>query len=168
MPKNLVLTIVCASLLMSCAPTGQNTVSRLSDSPIVSGGVYSSGGGLSVAVDLRESDGRTLACGVWAQSRQQSILTKNKARRVINTGAIFLGRERVVQNFLFMKEVAPAQSYSGQEAGCVILDRPWSAADAARTPLVRIPRQVVHREDDEFGGGFVVIFSDTGQPEAGS
>ncbi|MEM8800803.1 MAG: hypothetical protein AAGF15_12085 [Pseudomonadota bacterium] len=133
----------------------------------MTGGVYSSGGGLSVAAELREAQGQTLVCGVWAQSKQQSILTKNMARGVIDTGSIFLGRERVAQNFLFMKEVEPSENYAGQEAGCLLLDRPWQAADAQRVPLVRIPRQVLVHEDDE-AGGLLVTFTDTGRPEAGS
>ncbi|MEL7014314.1 MAG: hypothetical protein AAFO72_13690 [Pseudomonadota bacterium] len=164
--KNLFLTMFCSFVLLGCAPAGQSAVARLGDNPIVTGGVYSSGGGLSVAVDLREEQGRTLVCGVWAQSKQQSILTKGKAKDIIDTGSIFLGRERVVQNFLFMKEVEPAETYAGQEAGCLLLDRPWMDADAQRTLLLRIPRQVVEIQDDE-SGGLVVTFTDTGRPEAG-
>lgn len=167
MRSKLLIAMSFFGFLTSCAPASQDVVSRLGDSPVVTGGTFTSGGGLSVAAELRESEGQTLVCGVWAQSRQQSILTKGKAQRVINTGSIFIGRERVVQNFLFMNEVDPSASYAGKESGCLLLDRAWSASDAQQTPLVRIPRQVVHKEIDE-AGGLIVYFVDTGRPEAGS
>lgn len=167
--RNVFLSLMCATMVASCAPTGQKAVARLSDTPIVSGGKYTSGGGISVAADIRESNGSTLVCGVWAESRSQSVLTKNKAGRVVSKGSIFLGNERVVQNFLFMNKVEPSASYAGQEAGCLLLDRPWTAADAQRTPLIRIPRQLVYSDGggDFVGGSFLIYFNDTGRPEAG-
>lgn len=168
MVKKIAFLAVCATILASCAPSGQRAVARLGDTPTVSGGEYSSGGGISVAADIRNSNGSMLVCGVWAQSRAQSILTKGKASRVVSHGSIFLGQERIVQNFLFMNEVAPAPSYAGQEAGCLLLDRAWTEADANRPLLIRIPRQIVARENLEFGGGLTVVFTDTGRPEAGT
>jgi len=173
MVKKLCLSVICAVILASCTttPSGQKATARLSENPVVSGGKYTSGGGISVAADVRNSNGSTLVCGVWAESNAQSVLTRNKASRVVSKGSIFLGEERLVQNFLFMNKVPPSDSYAGQEAGCLLLDRPWSAADAQRTPLIRIPRQLVYRDGgDEVsgGGGFVVYFIDTQQPEAGN
>ncbi|MEM8581876.1 MAG: hypothetical protein AAGF50_11835 [Pseudomonadota bacterium] len=169
MVKKLCLSFVCAAIVAGCAPTGQKAVARLSDTPVVSGGKYTSGGGISVAADVRESNGSTLVCGVWAESRAQSVLTRNKAGRVVSKGSVFLGNERIAQNFLFMNKVEPSASYAGQEAGCLLLDRPWSAADAQKTPLIRIPRQLVYNDGggDFVGGGFLIYFNDTGRPEAG-
>lgn len=172
MLHKLCLSAICAALLASCTTTaaGQKATGRLSDAPVVSGGKYTSGGGISVAVDVRNSNGSTLVCGVWAESRAQSALTVGKASRVVSKGSIFFGDERLVQNFLFMNKVDPSASYAGKEAGCLLLDRPWTAADEQRTPLIRFPRQQVYKDggDSFVGGGFVVYFIDTQQPEAGT
>ncbi|MEO1139250.1 MAG: hypothetical protein AAFW87_07315 [Pseudomonadota bacterium] len=143
-------------------------MSRLSATPVVDGGTYTSGGGLTLAADVREAQGRTLVCGVWAQSRQQSALTSLAERQVIGTGSVFLGRERIANNLLFMQQVDPAPTYGGKEAGCLLVDRPWQAADATRETTIRIPRQIVARQDGSkiFGSGVVVWFEQTG-PGAG-
>lgn len=169
MPTSKLITIAAALALASCAPVppGQSVVSQLSSTPMLTGGTFSSGGGISVAADLRERDGNTLVCGVWAESNNQSILTKNSANRVVSKGVIFLNSERLVQNFLFMKKVDPAQSYAGKEAGCRLLDRPWQANDANADLLIRIPRQIITCE----GRGlrrFCVTFDDQGRPGAGT
>lgn len=168
MVKRLCLTCVFALIVASCTttPAGQRATTKLSDAPLVSGGIYTSGGGITVAADVRESNGSTLVCGVWAESRAQSVLTKNKSSRVVSSGSIFLGEERIAQNLLFMNKVEPSASYAGQEAGCLLLDRPWTAADAQRRVLIRMPRQIVYKDGSEFGR-FVVIFKDTQQPGAG-
>ncbi|HKL65809.1 MAG TPA: hypothetical protein VJ886_06845 [Roseovarius sp.] len=158
------MTLAMAGLLAACtaAAPPPPTVARLGAGPVVSGGTYDSGGGITVAVDLRERDGRTMVCGVWAESAQQSILTKNKAKGVLDTGAVTAGGETLVRGLRFLAEVPPMADYGGQEGHCAMTSRPWQPGDAQ----IRIPRQVVHVEDDEQGGTFVVRFKQTG-PGAG-
>jgi len=136
---------------------------QLGSDPVLAGGTYSTGGGLTVAADIREYEGRTLVCGVWAQSEQQSILTKGKARGVVDSGSFSVGGQTIVRGLGFMKEVPPMADYAGQEAGCTLTERPWQAAGV--TAEIRIPRQVVHVESDE-QGSFSVTFRQTG-PGAG-
>ena len=158
--------IALASALAGCgAATGPQVVARLGPDPVLAGGTYSTGGGLTVAADLREYQGRTLVCGVWAQSAQQSILTKGKARGVVATGSVAVGGQTVVRGLGFMREVPPMADYAGQEARCTLTDRAWQAGDEARQVEIRIPRQVVHVEIDE-QGGFSVTFKQSG-PGAG-
>lgn len=157
-----------ATLLAGCAAwtgPGPKIVAQLGSDPALSGGTYSSGGGLTVATDLREYEGRTLVCGVWAQSDQQSILTKGKARGVVATGNVSVAGQTIVRGLSFMQEVPPMSDYAGQEAGCTLTDRPWQPGDASAAPEIRIPRQVVHVEADE-QGAFSVTFKQTG-PGAG-
>lgn len=161
--KYAMMTVLGA--LAACAPVGEIATARLGPAPVVSGGHYTSGGGISVAADVREDQGRTLVCGVWALGPRQSILTKLAERQVLDSGSVFVGRERVVHGLLFMRQVDPALDYGGQEAGCVRLDRPWQAGDAERPVMVRIPRQVVADESDEMAGP-VVEFIQSG-PGAG-
>ncbi len=154
-----ILAVTGLSLALSaCTLPRAEVVARLSQSPTVDGGVYTSGGGLTVAADMRESDGLTMVCGVWAISRQQSALTKLAEHQVLNSGSVYRGRERVVSGLLFMRRVDPAPSYAGQEANCYRTDRPWK--DPANTGPVRIflPRQPVEEiSDSPFGGGFVMF-----------
>ncbi len=153
-----------ATVLAGCAPaTGPQVVAQLGSDPVLAGGTYSSGGGLTVAADLREYQDRTLVCGVWAQSDQQSILSKGKARGVLDSGSVSVDGQTLVRGLRFMKEVPPMADYAGQEAGCTLTERPWQAGGA--TIEIRIPRQVVHVESDE-QGSFSVTFRQTG-PGAG-
>lgn len=151
---------------MSCAAVAPSIEARLGEMPVVSGGTYTSGGGLSVAADLRPLDGGTLVCGVWAVNPSQSVLTIGKERRVMASGSVFLGREWLVQGLLFMTKVDPAASYAGAEAGCVRLERPWQPEDASREPVIRIPRQILVNETGDGDTGPVVEFIQTG-PGAG-
>lgn len=165
MIRHAVLATLGLAVAGCVAATGPQVVAQLGSDPVLAGGSYSSGGGLTVAADLRERQGRTLVCGVWAQSDQQSILTKGKADGVIATGSIAVGGQTVVRGLSFMQEVPPMADYSGQEAGCTLTDRAWQASDAAARTEIRIPRQVVHVEADE-QGSFAVTFRQTG-PGAG-
>lgn len=154
--------LVTGALLAACsvAPE-QKVVARLGPDPVLSGGSYSSGGGITVAVEVREHSGKTMVCGVWAQSVQQSILTYHKAKGVLDTGNVALGGETLVRGLRFMAEVPPMANYGGQEAGCAVFARPWQPADAARRVVIRLPRQVVHVEGDEYGN-FTVTFKQSG------
>lgn len=169
MTTSKLITLAATLVLLSCAPVprGQSVVSQLGNAPTVSGGTFSSGGGITVAADLRERGGNTLVCGVWAESNKQSILTKNSANRVVSKGVIFLNGERLVQNFLFMNKVDPAPSYAGRDAGCRLLDRPWQASDANADLLIRIPRQIITCEGEGLRR-FCVTFDDRGRPGAGT
>lgn len=159
-------TVLAAGVFLTACSvsTEPQTVARLGNDPVLSGGSYDSGGGLTVAVDLQENQGRTMVCGVWAQSDQQSILTKGKAKGVLDTGSVAIGRDTVVRGLRFMKEVPPLADYGHQQAGCLMIDRAWQPGLRAD---VRLPRQVVHVEIDEMGG-FTVSFVPSGPSAGGS
>lgn len=159
------MLILSAGLLAACATITDTATARLGPDPVVSGGTYSSGGGISVAVDLREFQGKTMMCGVWAQSRQQSVLTKGVEPRLLGSGSVYLDDTVLVRGLLFMPEVAPAADYAGSEARCVVTERAWQVGDATRRPQIHIPQQVVYTEGGELGN-FTVIFHQTG-PAAG-
>jgi len=134
------MTLATAGLLAACtaAPPPQPTVARLGADPVVSGGSYDSGGGLSVAVDLRERDGRTMVCGVWAESAQQSILTKNKAKGVLDTASIAVGGETVLRGLRFLAEVAPM---AGHGLGSTRWYRVFECASAMVLASIPGPRR---------------------------
>ena len=165
--KLVYLSLISSMAVAACSTPEADFVARLGTTPTLDGGTYSTGGGLTVAADVREKDGNTLVCGAWAQSRQQSVLSQRGDRRVLPTGVVYLGDERVMQNFLFMREVSPSANYSGEEANCRLIDRPWQVADASRELSIRIPRQVIDADYDEYGGQPIVYFYQTG-PGAGT
>lgn len=129
-------------------------------------GVIHRAGGITVAASIQERDSRTLVCGVWAQSREQSILTKNKASHVVARGAIFVDGRAVVRDLSFMREVPPTADYAGAPANCHLTERAWQPGDESKPVSIRIPRQVVEIESGGFIGGFAVVFKQDG-PGAG-
>ncbi len=150
-------------MLNACASTLPTSVTRLGNDVSLSGGKYTSGGGLTLATEVREQAGKTLVCGAWAQSKQQSILTKGQAYKVLGSGAIYLGKEIAVRGLSFLPEVPPSESYADKEANCVLTERPWQAGDEAKTVQARFPRVIVYQDSDS--GGTPVYFV-PGEPEA--
>lgn len=159
----LVLALVLVLGPTACVRTEPGPSLRLGPEPTVAGGVFSSGGGLVVAAELRDIEGRAGVCGVWAKSNQ-SVLTKGYNRQVIESGVIFLDGERVVQGLGFLPEVALARDYGGAPGRCVLIGRDWDPALADAAFLIRIPRQnVAYDGDGEIasGGGTLVTFRQT-------
>jgi len=149
----------------ACSTVPTSYVARFQSTPTLGGGSFTSGGGLTVAVEVQERDGNTALCGIWAESRWQSALTNNKSREMLPAGSVYLGAQRLVQNLLFLNKVAPMADYSGQKVNCILTDRPWQAGDEAQKPIIRIPRRLVVWEGDS-DGGVSVYFYQTG-PGAG-
>ena len=80
---------------------------------------------------------------------------------MLHPAAVILGREALVTGLQFMRETPPRRDYAGVESNCVVLDRPWRAADAARQPRILIPLQVVYADVD-ITGGIRVLFRPSG------
>lgn len=109
--------------------------------------------------------GATALCGVWAESdrKRQSVLSKGKAGDVVASGSAYVDGQVIQRGLQFMRKVAPSDGFAGQSANCVITARPWQAGDEAKPVAIRIPRQVVYRDDADLGGGGVqVVFRQTG------
>lgn len=129
-------------LFLALATAAQAEQVRLGPSAILTGGDYTTGGGLTVAVEPRAIGGKLALCGVWAQSEAMPVYTRRVGSRVLAKGAVMLGGRVVARNLGFLRRVRPSSSYAGLPAGCTVLNRPWSAAEAAQI-TVRIPRHKV-------------------------
>ena len=164
MMKNVIIAAVCGVFIAGCSQVVSKNVSSLGTNPVVDGGKYTSGGGLTIAAELRNNQGQTMLCGVWAQSRQQSILTKNVKNKVMGVASFFVGKERIHSGFVFMNEVSPSPSYAGLEANCITLERPWRA-EYATNGRIHIPRVLVYGDFDPFGGPRVYFIQEG--PRAG-
>lgn len=154
--------------LAACSPNVPAGSATLGPDPTLGGGRFTSPGGLTVAVDARDIGGRTGICGVWAESENQSTMTRNRAAKVVDTGAVTLDGDVVARGLGFLRKVEPATSYAGMEANCVTTERPWRAGDANRPLKINIPRQIVRdeRDGDLDGGGGIVIRFKPGGPAA--
>lgn len=158
------LVAVVAAVLASGATAAEGPF-RLGPDPVLGGGEYSVGGGITVAVELRRSGGDTVLCGAWAQSEQLTALLSDKGNEILAKGKITLGAEVLTHNLNFLRRIAPRPGYAGAPAGCVRLDRAWRAGDAARPLKVRIPRRELRVGGGvgRAGGGAHYTFRDTGK-----
>ena len=103
------------------------------------GGEWNSGGGITIVVRAFERGGATVVCGAWATD-QQSVLSINQNRDVMEAASIYIGRTRIVQNLVFMARVPYSDNISGGQANCVASSVPWRAQFAVTGPRTRIPR----------------------------
>ncbi|MEQ8897901.1 MAG: hypothetical protein RID23_12490 [Roseovarius sp.] len=159
-PLRLISTL---AILIAGTAAIAGTPAKLGPAPVLGGGEYSTGGGVTVAIELRNWAGKTGLCGIWAESERLTAYVRHKGNVVLAKGSIALGNEVLTYNLNFLQQVAPSQSYAGAPAGCVRLNRDWRASDANRRLEVRIPRQELHfGRSGTRGGGLRVTFRDTG------
>lgn len=160
--KTPVLIILAALGLAACAsPNMPAGTAALGPNPTLAGGTFTSPGGLTVAADVRNIGGKTGVCGVWAESANQSVMTRNSGPQILDSGGVALGGQAVAQGLRFMAKVAPATDYSGAQANCITTERPWMAGDETRDVQIILPRQVVFNDlDADFGssGGILIWF----------
>ncbi|WP_324753872.1 hypothetical protein [Roseovarius sp. Pro17] len=147
--------------LAACSPNMPAGQATLGPTPTLGGGTFTSPGGISVAVDARNIGGRTGICGVWAESINQSVMTRNSAPKILDSGGVTMAGEAVAQGLKFLRQVKPATSYAGMQANCITTERAWRAGDEARPLKVHFPRQIVFNDlDGGFGesGGILIWF----------
>ncbi len=131
------------------------------------GGEWNSGGGITVVVRAFERDDATVVCGAWATDRQ-SVLSANMNYGVMETGSVYIGRTRIVQNLVFMARVPYSDNISGAQANCVASSVPWRAEFAEKEPRLRFPRVAYPPDGGDVksaGGGSPLIFRETTRPE---
>lgn len=120
----------------------------LSERVTLAHGTFSSGGGLTIATELRRTaDGGTALCGVWSESKSQSSYTIGKARESVRLATVYVDGRRIAQNLGALPQVAPRLDYAGAPARCIGTNLAWQAG---RVPEVFMPRRQVSRSN---GGG---------------
>ncbi len=131
------------------------------------GGEWNSGGGITAVARAFERGGATVVCGAWATDRQ-SVLSANMNYGVMETGSVYIGRTRIVQNLVFMARVPYSDNISGAQANCVASSVPWRAEFAEKEPRLRFPRVAYPPDGGDVksaGGGSPMIFRETTRPE---
>lgn len=122
-------------------------------------GSFSTGGGMTVATELRRTaQGGTALCGVWAESVNQSVYTKGEARRVLGHASVYVDGQRIASDLGGLPKIAPLLDYAGARARCVAVDLAWRAG---RVPEVFLPRRVISPGTRDNGGNHV-SFRQTG------
>ncbi len=145
----------------ACATPQAGNVTRLSVDPPLTGGTYSTGGGITVASELRNIGGQAALCGLWSESASQTPYSKGKAKDILASGAAYLGGQRLLTGLDYFASVPAGTDYSQADAPCQVTDRAWSANHASIKPEIRLPQQVVYR-DRNSSNGIVVDFKQTG------
>ncbi len=168
--KTAYMTLLAATFLTglaACSPNVPAGSATLGPNPALGGGTFTSPGGITVAVDARNIDGRTGICGVWAESASQSVMTRNSGPKILDSGGVSLNGEGVAQGLGFLQKVEPATSYAGLEANCITTDRVWRVGDERRALQIHLPRQIVRNElDGDLDGGGILIWFRPGGPSA--
>ncbi len=130
---------------------------------VTGGGEWNSGGGITAVARAFERGGATVVCGAWATDRQ-SVLSLNMNSDVMETGSVYIGRKRIVQNLAFMARVPYADNISGAQANCVASSVPWRAEFAEEGARLRFPRVAYPPDggdEDGSGGGDALVFRET-------
>lgn len=153
-----------ASTLAVCLATALPAVAdppvKLGPAPTVGGGEYSTGGGITVAVELRASQSGTLLCGAWAESTQLPVYVRHKGRDVLKRGSVARDGKVIAQGLEFLREVPPAASYAEAPAACIRV----RGAASGRLAVLFPPLQVVNEPSGREGGTITIRFASSDAP----
>lgn len=127
---------------------GAAAQTALSERVSLTHGTFSSGGGLTIATELRPTtDGRTALCGAWSESEHQSSYTIGAARELVRLATVYVDGQRIAQNLGELPQIDPRLDYAGAPAGCLLTALAWKPG---RVPEVFVPRKQISRRN---GGG---------------
>lgn len=156
-----VLAIPALLLVAACSTGGADNVTRLKTEPILTGGTYSTGGGITIASTFRNVGGQTALCGLWSESAVQTPYSKGVAPQVLSSGAVYLDDQRLLSDLDFFRKIPATTDYTAVQAPCAVSDLPWRPDYADRVPDIRLPRQVVYADRGRVKGP-IVEFRQTG------
>lgn len=151
----LAISIAAAAALSGCALAPDRIATdRLRGDDAVAGGVFSPGGStLLVSAGLRELEGGRALCGAWQPDGPDA---ETYGRDVLSAGVVYVGGERLFQNLTFMTAIGPDRPLGGAPSGCT------PVGEAARGEVrIRLPRQIVESDCDDYGGCDVIRFRQT-------
>ncbi|MEM1344514.1 MAG: hypothetical protein AAGI34_08025 [Pseudomonadota bacterium] len=136
----------CVLLLSGCVLSPERIAfDRVRADDAAGFGVYSIGGGLTVAAGLRNVEGQLAVCGAFAED---SFPTRRFADVALGAGSVRAGGQTLAQNLTFMTPVRGAP-LDGASTGCAGTGQPWNPAFADQGAVeVVLPRIIVERECD--------------------
>jgi len=123
---------------------------RLGPGLTLAHGSFSTGGGMTVATELRRTaSGGTALCGAWSESESRSVYTAGHAQRILAGASVYVQGERIATGLGFLPTIRPRLDYAGAPARCTALGLPWRAG---RVPEVFLPRKVISPGTRDDGG----------------
>lgn len=124
-------------------PRNADSSSKLSEQGARVAGVrFGTGGEFYIAANLRNKNGLTEVCGVWAQTDNQSAYTRSKLRlasKMVSQASVQYRAKAIVRNLSFMGEVAWDDFEWGAPTTCKVTTKPWRPEYASDKVQVRIP-----------------------------
>ena len=141
--------------LTNILPAWAGSDVALGKNPILGGGIFTTGGGITIAMESRQIEGVPHLCGVWAKSEFLSAYVVGKVSFVLTQGVVQVGKEIVLRDFRVFSEVVVAPSYEGAQGKCVPIAYP------AEGMIVRFPKLPLVRDRGDEGGFVRVDFTQT-------
>ncbi|MDZ7711095.1 MAG: orotidine 5-phosphate decarboxylase [Roseovarius sp.] len=140
----------------------QSRLVRLSSAATVTGGRYSSGGGLRVAVEIAPVRGRAHLCGAWSDLPGQVPQTEGVGRALLREGHVTLGGRRLDVDPGDLRRVRARADYTGAHANCLDTGLDWHPS-LARAPLrLHLPARVVYRSTTTTGAQVIRLIPSGG------
>ncbi|MBY8977416.1 hypothetical protein KHP62_16510 [Rhodobacteraceae bacterium NNCM2] len=134
--QSLIPLAFCAACLGEPSVANQATIDP---SYLTAGGYWNDGTTITVIAKAVPEGGMLAICGAWMVN-QSSALSIGYNERVMGTGVIQLDGGNIVNNLLYMNQLAYAPNVEGKTANCTITGTPWEAGMEERISI-RLPRQ---------------------------
>jgi len=129
----------------------QSGLVRLSSGVSVTGGRYTSGGGLRVAVELMPVNGRAHLCGAWSELPVQVPQTEGVSRALLHGAEVTLGGRVLGVDVGDLRLVRARTDYPGTHANCLDTGLDWQAALTGQPLRLHLPARVVYRSSTTTG-----------------
>ncbi|PIV80146.1 MAG: orotidine 5-phosphate decarboxylase [Rhodobacteraceae bacterium CG17_big_fil_post_rev_8_21_14_2_50_63_15] len=130
----------------------------LSRAARVSEGRYSSGGGLRVAAEVVQINGRAHLCGVWSDLPPQVEMTEPLGREILRRSRAERDGQVLFTDLSGLRRVRARTDYTGAQANCLDSGRLWTPADARATLTLRLPTETVYRNTAPTGRQVIRFF----------
>lgn len=140
----------------------QSGLVRLSSAATVTGGRYTSGGGLRVAVEVVPLRGRAHLCGAWSALPGGVAQTEAVGRALLREAHVTLGARRLDVDPGALRRVRAWGDYTGTHANCLDTGIAWHPSLAGKALRVHLPARVVHRNTTPTGARVIRLMPSDG------
>ena len=149
------MRVLLSFVVMAALGGAAQAETRLNEGVSLAHGTFSSGGGLTVATELRRRpEGGTALCGTWSESAAQTSYTIGEARRSLDLASVYVDGRRIAQDLGALPKIAPRFDYAGAPSRCLAVELPWRAG---RVPEVFFPRRVIQPGNYDTGGNRITF-----------
>lgn len=140
----------------------QSGLVRLSPAATVTGGHYTSGGGLRVAVEVVPAKGRAHLCGAWSNLSGQMPETEAVGRALLRAAHVTLGTRKLSVDPGDLRRVRARNDYVGTHANCLDTGLDWHPMLARERLRLHLPARVVYRSTTAAGARVIRFVPSSG------